>query len=142
MPAIRMDMSKTSDFSVVDPGDYPAFIYDIKQTVTKSGAAPGTPMLKVQYKLDGGKGSVWDNVVLNEASAWKFKQLCIGAGIEQDRLGEDAEIDTDELIGKPVILSLGIKAATQQYPESNKVDKIHNPDTYSGGTADTSGGWD
>jgi hypothetical protein len=142
MPAIRMDMSKTSDFSVVEPGDYPAHIFDIKQTVTKGGNAPGSPMLKVQYKLDGGKGSVWDNVVLNEASAWKFKQLCVGAGIEQDRLGEDAEIDTDELVGQPVILTLGIKPATQEYAEANKVMKIHNPDTYSGGAAATGQGWD
>ncbi len=145
MAPIRMDLSKagTGEFDLVPNGDYPAHVFEIKQDVTKGGKAPGTPMLKVRYKLDGGKGSVFDNIVLNEASAWKFKQLCVAAGIPADRLGADAEVEIAELQGAPVVVTVGTRPEEGQYKAQNVVQKVVSADAYEA-TASPSGGasWD
>lgn len=141
---IRMDLSNVkSDFELIEDGNYPATVYDIEETVTKGGKSPGTPMLKVTYKLqDGSNRNVWDNIVLNAASAWKFKQLCVAAGIPDDRLGENAEIETRELKGAPVVISVGHREATQQYAASNIVQKVVNTEQAAAAAPSTVAGWD
>ena len=138
-----MDLSKaTSAFDLVPDGDYPAYIFEVKQDVTKGGKAPGTPMLKVTYKLnDTSNRRVFDNIVLNEASAWKFKQLCIAAGISDDRLGADAAIELSELQGQPVVITVGHQDETQQFPARNTVAKVQNPELATTVAPSTGNGW-
>ena len=134
MPPIRQDLSKANQFTVYQVGDYPAFVYKIEETVSNGDKNKGCPMLKVQYKLQDRGGSVFDNILLNEQFAWKWKQLCLAAGIDEDRLGEDSEVDTVEVQGELVMLSLGIQPAQGQYDEKNVVRKVQNYNSYTPST--------
>lgn len=140
---IRMDLSNVSDgFDLIENGDYPAYIFNIEETATKGGNAPGTPMLKVQYKLaDQSNRRVFDNIVLNQASAWKFKQLLTAAGFDSDALTGEVEVETSDLIGKPVVISVGTREATQQYAASNNVVKVQNPEAVQATAQSTTSGW-
>lgn len=128
---VRLDLTNAkSEFELIPNGDYNAFIYDVEEVATKGGNAPGTPMLKITYKLaDQSNRRVWDNIVLNQQSAWKFKQLLVAAGFEGDTLTGEVEVDTNDLKGKPVVITVGQKPATQQYAAANNVVKVQNPDT-------------
>lgn len=139
-----MDLTGAGDANLLPNGDYNAFIFDVAETTTKAGNAPGTPMLKVTYKLaDQSNRRVFDNIVLNQQSAWKFKQLLIAAGFEADALNGEVEVDTTDLKGKPVVITVGTREATQKYDASNNVIKVHNPDTAQVAAASgTANGWD
>lgn len=130
MPPIRHDLSKVSSFTTQPEGDYPGYLYKLEPATSNGPKTKGTPMLKVQVKLADGMGSVFDNVLLSDEFLWKWKQLCLAAGIEEDRLGADSEVDTEELQGQAVVVSLGIQPANGTYAEKNVIRKYHNPDTY------------
>ena len=141
---IRMDLSGVSDgFDLIPDGDYNAYIFKVEETATKGGNAPGTPMLKVQYKLaDQSNRIVFDNIVLNQKSAWKFKQLLVAAGFSDTDLAGEVEIDVADLQGKPVLITVGTREATQQYAASNSVQKVQNPDTVAATATPGGAGWD
>ena len=128
--AVRLDLTNAkSEFDLIPNGDYNAFIFDVEETATKGGNAPGTPMLKITYKLaDQSNRRVWDNIVLNETSAWKFKQLLVAAGFNESDLTGEVEVETAQLKGKPVVITVGQKPATQQYAAANNIVKVQNPD--------------
>lgn len=141
---IRMDLSGVSDgFDLIPDGDYNAYIFKVEETATKGGNAPGTPMLKVQYKLaDQSNRIVFDNIVLNQKSAWKFKQLLVAAGFSDTDLAGEVEIDVADLQGKPVLITVGTREATQQYAASNSVQKVQNPDNVAATATPGVAGWD
>ncbi len=130
MPPIRTDMSHVNENTVLPAGDVLAYVFkiDYKETGPNS-KTPGTPMLLVTYKTKDTGEFVFDNVVLGEKSLWRWQEFLIACGYsKEDASSSDLEVETDDLIGTEVLLTLTIQAATDQYAESNRVKKIRNPE--------------
>jgi hypothetical protein len=128
---IRMDLSKAdSGFEVIPAGTYEATIFNVEQTEAKK---TGRPMLKITLKLTDSGRQVFDYIMLDdpEKNAWRLKQLAIAAGIPDEQLAGEAEIDEKDLMGQPVVITLVVTQPKEgsEYGPSNNVRKYQNPAT-------------
>lgn len=95
------DVEARPDFDQPIPrGVYRCKITDITSGESKSS---GNPMLTVEYEVsergDHKGRKLWDYIVLNDASAWKLKQLTDALG-----LGSKGTLDTDAAVGERVLV--------------------------------------
>lgn len=93
------------DFKVPKPGSYSCKIDVIEPKESQAG----NDMLEVQYVItqDGEfEGSrLWDYIVLNESSAWKYRRFLEAVGAVNGKT-EKGEIDLDKLLGKRVLVKI------------------------------------
>ena len=122
--------SETEDvgFDTIPEGWYSA--QAIKTEVKKTQAGDGT-YVALRFKIIEGEYSgrfVFTNLnIINKNETTMriakahLKQICEAVDIE-------SLVDTDELLGQPLQIKLGIKPASGAYPEGNKIDAYRNID--------------
>lgn len=104
MAKIKFDVSGVEDRPDFDKpiprGTYRCKITDITSGESKSS---GNPMLTVEYEVsergDHKGRKLWDYIVLNDASAWKLKQLTTALGLKAK-----GTLDTDAALGERVLV--------------------------------------
>lgn len=111
---IELDFTGSSDsettFEALEPGVYPAHIYNITKKV---GVESGKPYLAFEFNLDStenpslGKRRAWDNYSLQPQALWKLRDLLKHFGYGTDELKGRIDFDPNEWKGKPVDLVLG-----------------------------------
>jgi len=110
-------------FPVLDTGSYPVRITEIKDSETKGGKNPGSPMINIkavvmQGEDDEGHVLFTSRVMPTDEMEPKtrnfhtsnLKRLCVACGLEQ----EDDEFDTDDLMGKEFVAVVVLKTVEGQ----------------------------
>lgn len=94
---VDWDSMESNEFELLEPGTYPARIEKIEQ---KKGRG-GYDYLNFTYFLEEQNQRIWDIYSFSPKALWKMKQ-------DFEKLGLDVtgEFDTDELIGRDVILTI------------------------------------
>ena len=113
MAKITIDLTEATEGSVLLPkGVYTAKID--KTEVKKSKAQQN--MLNIKFSIEG-KGSLYSNVMLEGAGAFKFIELINAlGGVKGIEAGKKISFDPDKLIGK----TLGIFTDIEEYDGKEK----------------------
>ena len=107
----------SGDWPLLKDGDYPAAIVEADTKPTKAG----DQMLIIQFDLGSG-GNLWQNFNLWHSTSEKAVEIAkqelneMGVALGIPRIG-----DTDELIGKRLILKVGTEPAKDDWPAKNKI---------------------
>lgn len=105
MPVIKVDFSDADvEFSPVEPGEYRAQIVSVEQ---REARETGKPYLNVGFQLLDNGRRVWRNYSLQPQALWALKQLLVAAGVDPEQLSGETELDTDELVGAEVTVTIG-----------------------------------
>jgi len=91
----------------VEPGIYPAEIFDARETVSKQG----NPMIELFVQIKGGP-LVKEHLVFTPKAVWKVDivRAAIGEAVIE---GETIDITPDRFIGKSATVEVGIKDGDQ-----------------------------
>ena len=122
------DEGKVGEFKALPEGWYTAQIVksEVKDTSKKDGKR-----LNLQFKIIGGefdKRVVFEglNIVNPNPQAVEISKRLMNS--IYDAIGVEEIEDTQELHGIPMKVKLGIKPATAQWPESNKIVNVKGMD--------------
>lgn len=91
----------------VPEDDYPARLFKIERTVTKSGDNEGAPMLVIHWKIKSGKHKgkvIKDRIVLIQSLMWKLRQLY--EAFEMKIPTKASKISLDDLEGKDAAITV------------------------------------
>lgn len=128
MPALNFDANKyepTGSFEPVPIGDYPVIISasEMKETKPKPGKIPGQ-YLQLTYDVIEGefKGRkffdrlnlVNENQTAQEIAQRALSAICRAVGVMHPK-------DSSELHNKPLVVTVGIRAASGEYGASNEI---------------------
>lgn len=109
MPRVTIDTSEAQSFEAVEPGPYPMTIESVEQKTSKSS---GTPMLNVKFVFEDPAtakraGAVFRNYMLAGAGAGFTRDFVKAVTGEDIPVGGSFDLDTDDFIGKHVIVNIG-----------------------------------
>ena len=108
------------DFSLFDAGDYPFTIFEIEQ---KTGNDSGKPYLAFTFKHADSEQRLWRNFSLQPKALWAIKKLLIDiGGIAASKLEKDFDFKPNDIVGKPVTLS--VVKRMYEGEEKNEVTKV------------------
>lgn len=110
---MKINLGQIPDNEYLQPGIHHVFIYGIKYEDPGNG---GKPYLEITFK-DGNKKVSIQRLYITEPAMWRNKQLAVAAGFNPDQ-----EIDTSQLISRPVILHL--EKSTYNNKELTKATKF------------------
>lgn len=128
MPALNFDANKyepTGSFEPVPIGDYPVIISssEMKETKPKPGKVPGQ-YLQLTYDVIEGdyKGRKFfdrlnlinENQTAQEIAQRALSAICRAVGVMHPK-------DSSELHNKPLMVTVGIRAASGEYGASNEI---------------------
>lgn len=104
MPKIAVNLHDVKELEALHPGQYPVMIESITETKSKEKQKE---MCKIKFKCtgEGLHNVLFTNIMLDENSMWKWKQLYEAANISYDESG----FDTDDLIGAELIVTVDIE---------------------------------
>lgn len=109
MPRVSIDTTEAQSFEAVEPGPYPMVIDTVE---IKKAKTSGTPMMNVGFKFEDPStakkaGTVFRNYMLGGKGAGFSRDfLKAAAGIDIP-IGGNFDFDTDELVGRHVIVQIG-----------------------------------
>lgn len=111
MPSIDFTGVKT-EFEPIPDGEHDATITDWEVKQTKEGKNEGADYVSLEFTISSGEfenRKQWRNYSLLKQSLWAFKRVLIRAGMDEDDL--DGEFDLEDLmpnvVGAPVRLKIG-----------------------------------
>ena len=123
MSPVNLDFSgvEGGDFPIMDAGDYPATIFEIKQNPP---GPSGYPFLSFTFKLKDSDRRLWRNYSLSPKALWALKTLLQRLGWSEEELGGEFNFDEKELLGKAVILRVSMNPNGYQNKPQNEVDDV------------------
>lgn len=111
--AIKLDFSNVedSDFTPLPAGKYKAFVFAMKQKLSgPQSKNPGSPYLEFTFQVpEENNRRVWQNYSLQPNALWNLKMFLQAVGYPAEKLVGAFELDEKDLLGKAVILTLGIE---------------------------------
>jgi hypothetical protein len=108
-----INLGQIPDNDYLQAGIHRVFIYNIKHENPGNG---GKPYLEVTFK-DSSKRVSSQRLYISEPAMWRIKQLAVATGFDPNQ-----QIDTANLIGKPVLLHL--EKSTYQGKDLTKATKF------------------
>jgi hypothetical protein len=108
MPRVTIDTTEARAFEAVQPGPYPMKISSAEVKNSKNGE----PMLLVTFTfedptVDKRAGSVLRNYMLAGKGAGFTREFWKAVTGEDIPIGGSFDIDTDDIVGHPVIVQIG-----------------------------------
>jgi hypothetical protein len=96
MPQISVDLTEAPELKLLDAGEYPVTVTEIKV----EQASTGTPMMTVMSTVTGGEydgSKLFDRLMLSGKGAWRTRQFLEATlgGVEAEQMN----FDTDDIIG-------------------------------------------
>lgn len=127
MPRIKMDLSNVEVGGPrVPPGQYVAELLDCEEKESSTG----NPMLEWEWEISDGDHegqTVRSWTSLQEHALFGFKGHLIGLGEDAD----DVDIDTDDLIGRKAILTIGERRyKDKESGEERTASSVERVDVY------------
>lgn len=101
------------DFKALEPGPYEATLQAVEVKMAQNGKFPYWAWT---FKLTDYPGKQWVNTSLSPDALWKLKETFTAFGVSPDT-------DTDELVGKSVILMLS-QTVDPKGNLRNQVDRV------------------
>ena len=131
MPRVTIDTTEAQSFEAVEPGPYPMTIDSADPTKSKgSEKAPPQNMLNVGFAFEDPSlakkaGKVFRNYMLEGKGAGFTREFLKAVTGEDFPIGQTLDFDTDDLIGKHVIVQIsnkpGFQDPTQLQYEAERV---------------------
>lgn len=121
--------SSGGSFDPLPEGKYNATVREI----TLGEGAKG-PYWKFEFEIqdDEYEGRrQWTNMSLSDKAFWKAKEILGALGVDADDKEALADLDSDELVGLPVVLyvkQVTIQKGTRKGEKGNQVESIMSPD--------------
>lgn len=109
MPRVTIDTTEAQSFEATEPGPYPM---TIDQVDTKASKEKGVPMIEVHFVFDDPAvakkcGHVIRNYMLAGKGAGFTREFLKAVTGDDYPIGEVLDFDTDDLLGKHVIVQVG-----------------------------------
>ena len=123
-PVVNWDEIEETNFDALPAGKYSVVILGIQKETSKSGK----DMWAIQWKVEEGgfaNRRVYQYWVFDGKSLSYVKGYLDALDVDVSQAFDTDELlASGELIGAPAVLSLTVRAATAQYPESNDVQAV------------------
>lgn len=113
LPRVTIDTTEAQSFEAVEPGPYPMTIDRVDQKAAGDSAKnPGAPMIEVHFQFENPDiakkaGHVIRNYMLAGKGAGFTREFLKAVTGEDFPIGEVLDFDTDDLLGKHVIVQIG-----------------------------------
>lgn len=97
---------ETNSFDPIPKGTYHATIFEVQNQETKKG----DPMLVFQFKIVEEKQNnrrAFLNHVIKPTTLWSLKNTLLAAGLSEEELDGELDLDLDDLCGRMVRIVIG-----------------------------------
>lgn len=125
MPRLSLDLREARSFEPTEPGTYPMLVESIEDP--KPSKEKGTLGVTVHFKfqdpsLDQKCGTVMRWYAIEGKGSGFFREFWKAATGEDLPIGEQFDIDTDDAIGRPVIVQISNEAYEGRM--QNRVERV------------------
>jgi len=124
----KIDMSDVGEgFEPIPAGAYPVVITTIKQS--EEDGPSGYPYLILEMTVSDGEfenRKLWTNLSMSPKAAFKVKEFCLAAGVDEDELAGEFEFEPDDYEG--AALEVAVKQESYEGVVRNRVTNFIVPE--------------
>jgi hypothetical protein len=108
MATIKVNLTgvRTDGFEALPDGRYPCYLYELNEKTSQNDNQFFEFVFKVKEGVEGAGRQFWHNCTITPNSLWNLKRTLIALGIPAEELEKKISIDSDELVGREVVVEV------------------------------------